>query len=358
MSNEEIQLLRDKIDAIDNRLLELINERLVLAKKIGVIKGSKGVQVTDRTRESQILDRLAAHNKGPLTETVLRHIFSNLIASSRELQKPQKVAYLGPEATFTHIAALNHFGHAVSLYPLASIGDVFSEVEKGGYHYGVVPVENSIEGAVTNTLDLFFESNLNILAEEYQPISHDLLSRNDRMEDIKVVYSHPQAFAQCRQWLRKHLPDAVLSECSSTAYAALKASEQPNAAAIASSNAAYMYSLKVVHSKIEDYVRNITRFLVIGKDKVLPTGHDKTTIMFATSHTPGALYRILEPIATANLNMMKLESRPTKHENWNYFFFVDLAGHIEDPIISETVDKMKQICLFLKFLGSYPNAQD
>jgi len=353
-----IATLRNAIDAIDQSLLDLINRRLSLVVDIGKIKAREGRQVLDSARESEIFKRLITLNQGPLNEKVLRHLFTQIMAASRQLQRPHRVGYLGPEATYTHISAMNHFGHSVAYVPQASIRDVFTEVEKGTCDYGVVPVENSIEGAVNHTLDLFFESDLKICAEKYLAISHDLLCKSGSLNDIEVVYSHPQALAQCRIWLQKYLPHAALKECQSTAQAAQKAARRKNIAAIASSEAAGIYRLSVVASGIEDVARNTTRFLVIGRDEIHRTGDDKTSVMFVTSHIPGALYRALQPIAEAGINMVKLESRPTRHENWSYFFFVDIEGHMEDRIIEETVMEMKKICLYLKILGSYPKATE
>ena len=355
--DSDIDSLRASIDEIDKKILDLLNRRLLLAKQIGRIKEQKGEKVLDTARESNIINRLLNLNKGPLSKNALHHIFVEIIASSREVQKKEIITYLGPEATFTHIAAMNHFGHTVSFVPQAGIRDIFGEVEKGACTYGVVPVENSIEGTVNYTLDLFFESDLKICAEIYHTISHDLLSKTDNLKDIAKVYSHPHAFAQCRRWIGKYLPESVLEECSSTARAAQKASENPGSAAIAAREAAQMYGLNVVASRIEDFSRNITRFLVIGHDDMHRTGNDKTSIMFATSHVPGALYKVLGPIAEAGINMVKLESRPTKYENWNYFFFVDIEGHIEDPNVKETVERMKRLCMYIKYLGSYPRAK-
>ncbi len=354
----DFNVIREHIDDLDETILGLINTRLHLAKRIGDLKKAKGDTVMDNARESIVLNRLASLNKGPLTEKMVRHFFAEIIAAAREIQKPQQAAFLGPEATFTHLAAMNHFGSSVKFIPQPSIRDVFMEVEKGGCEYGVVPVENSIEGAVNYTLDLFYESDLKICSEVYQNISHDLLSKTGALEDIKVIYSHPHAFPQCRKWLRKHLPDCPLKECGSTSSAAKLASEDPNSAAIASSEAAHMYHLNVVASRIEDISRNITRFLVIGKEDVRRTGNDKTSIMFVTAHTPGALYRILQPVAAAGINMVKLESRPAKHEKWSYVFFADFEGHIQDLPVKNTIDEMRNICLFMKFLGSYPKAKN
>jgi len=353
-SASDIKALRDDIDSIDEKILDLINRRLLLASEIGMIKAQNGNQIVDGARESTLIKRLLALNGGPLGRQALQHIFTEIIASAREIQSPQQVTYLGPEATFTHIAAVTHFGRTVSFTQQHSIRDVFREVEKGAFHYGVVPVENSIEGAVNYTLDLFFDSDLKICAEIYYTVSHDLLSVYGKLDDIKVIYSHPHAFAQCRKWLEKHLPQSKLVECNSTAEAARKASIEKGSAAIASREAAQNYKLDVVAARIEDVSRNITRFLVIGRDDIDKTGTDKTSILFVTAHAPGALYRVLKPIAEAGINMVKLESRPTKHENWQYIFFVDLQGHISEPLIKETVAHMKNLCLYLKLLGSYP----
>ncbi|HGY12255.1 MAG TPA: prephenate dehydratase, partial [Desulfobacterales bacterium] len=296
-------------------------------------------------------------NKGHLRNDTLDYIFTQIISEAREIQQPGKISYLGPEATFTHIAAMNHFGQNATFIPQPAIYDVFSEVEKGKSVYGVVPVENSNEGSVNHTLDLFFESNLKICAEIYQPVSHDLLSNTKKIDEIKMIYSHPQAFAQCRNWIRANIPKADLEECSSTAHAAKKAAKMTGAAAIAGRETAHLYKLEVTASRIEDNAKNTTRFLVIGRHKTSKMGNDKTSIMFATAHVPGALYKTLEPMDKAGINMVKLESRPAKHENWSYFFFVDFEGHMEDPIVNKTVTKMKNLCLHLKCLGSYPMAK-
>jgi len=356
-SDSRITELRKSIDEIDEKTLALINQRLLLGKEIGDIKQKKKEPITDKAREAAILKRLKDLNQGVLRNDTLDHIFTQIISESREIQKPSKISFLGPEATFTHIAAMKHFGRNLSFVPQPSIYDIFSEVKKGTSLYGVVPVENSTEGPVNNTLDLFLKSDLKIIAEIYQMVSHDLLSNAKTIDDIKVIYSHPQAFAQCRNWIRKHLPDADCKECSSSAYAAQKASQRSGCAAIASREASHLYKLEVAASRIEDNASNTTRFLVIGQNKTSTTGNDKTSIMFATAHIPGALYKALEPMNEAKINMVKLESRPAKHENWNYFFFVDFQGHKDDPVVNETMTKMKTVCLYLKHLGSYPMAQ-
>jgi len=349
--------MRKEIDTIDKGILDLINRRLQLAEKIGRLKEKDGRDIQCTKREAEIINALSSLNTGPLDNKLLHHIFTDIISASREIQRPRKIIYLGPEATFTHIAAMDCFGRSSQFIPQPTIKDVFLEVEKGKGDFGVVPVENSIEGSVNYTLDLFFDSSLKIVAETYLTISLDLLSLTGRIEDIRVVYSHPQPIGQCRRWVREHLGDVDIEECSSTSFAARKAADQGDAAAIASTKAAELYNLQVVASKIEDQARNTTRFLVIGKNPVTNTGEDKTSIMFSAPHVPGALYKVLEPIAETGINMLKLESRPAKHENWSYFFFVDLEGHMDDAVVNKTIENMKKICLFLRVLGSYPKAR-
>jgi len=359
--NDEQQLaeIRDLIDAIDQQIQDLLNARAEAAQEVARIKLALDPDAVfyRPEREAQVLRMVKQRNKGPLDAESVALLFREIMSACLALELPLKVAYLGPAGTFTQAAAQKHFGHAVNTMSMAAIPDVFQEVESGSCHYGVVPVENSIEGAVNYTLDLFFESDLKICAEIYHAISHDLLSKTGPLENVKVIYSHPHAFAQCRHWLKKNLPAAALIECSSTAEAARKASRETGAAAISSREAADSYKLEPLAARIEDVSRNVTRFLVIGKDAVDRTGSDKTSIMFVTAHVPGALYKVLQPIAEADINMVKLESRPTKHENWHYFFFVDLEGHIKDPIVSATVNKMKNLCFYLKLLGSYPRVE-
>jgi chorismate mutase/prephenate dehydratase len=353
----ELSRLRDSINKIDQSILDLINERLGIAKAIGEIKKQNGGYVYDKSRENQVIERLNALNKGPLNPQTLHQIFTDIISACREIQAPTRISYLGPEATFTHIAAMELFGHASTFIPQTSIRDVFIDVSRRKCDYGVVPVENSIEGAINHTLDLFFDSDLKICAEKYLNISHAVLSRSTAVDDIEVIYSHPQALAQCRGWIRKNLPNAVLSETRSTAHAAQKAAKKERTAAIANSEAAHIYGLQILESNIEDYTHNITRFLLIGNDEPPRTGCDKTSLMFVISHVPGALFKTLQPISEAGINMSKLESRPTKHENWSYAFFVDFDGHIADEKIMHTIEKMRPYCKFIKFLGSYPRSR-
>lgn len=353
-SEARISECRKGIDEIDEKLVYLINERLKLALEIGSAKAKKGAQILDSAREYRVLEQAAGLNRGPISKNALHQVFKQIMAASREIQKAHRVAYLGPESTFTHIAAMNYFGRTVTFVSQQSIRDVFNEVEKGSCHYGVVPVENSIDGSVNDTLDLLFESNLKICGEKYQTISYDLLAKGGALKDIHIIYSHPHAFAQCRKWVEKYLPDAEFKECGSASHAAQKVSEENGAAAIASSEASAMYQLAALASRIEDVARNTTRFLIIGTDDVRPTGNDKTSLMFVTSHIPGALYKVLKPMAEVGVNMVKLESRPTRHKNWSYFFFSDIEGHIENAEVKAAVEKMRDTCLYLKILGSYP----
>lgn len=351
-----IEDLRRDIDVIDARILDLLNERMVLAGQIGECKAAAGEAILDKAREHNMLRALASRNPGPLDNDMLKKIFMDIIAAARQVQEPLVISYLGPEATFTHIAALEYFGTSDKMVPQSSIREVFDEVEKGSSRYGVVPVENSIEGAVNYTLDLFQESDLKICAEMYLVISHDLLSLSGQQEKIRKVYSHPQTFAQCRRWLNKNLPQASLVDCSSNAQAAKMALASDESAAIAGREAGRIYGLQVAASRIQDAARNTTRFLVIGNDRVPGTGNDKTSLMFVTAHVPGALFQALGPVSEAGVNMVKLESRPSKYENWSYVFFVDLAGHAEEEPVRRTLALMKDRCRFLKVLGSYPVA--
>ncbi len=352
----ELDILREEIDNLDSNVLELINHRLELARKIGKKKQEHGLSTLNNARESLVLQHLDKLNRGPLNQNALHLIFKEIMAAARELQSQHKIAFLGPEASFTHLAALGHFGGCSIMVPQANVAEVFQTVEKEQCHYGMVPVENSIEGPVNHTLDLFFTSDLKICAERYQTISHDLLAASDLpLENIRTVYSHAQAFAQCRQWIRRHLPGAVLTECGSTAEAARRtAAQRDQTAAIAGAAAAELYNLNIIAPKIEDLPGNTTRFLVLGKEDSPPSGQDKTSILFVTPHLPGALHHVLTPMSKYGVNMVKLESRPTRNEKWSYFFIADFEGHREDEKVAAMIKDTKEICLYMKVLGSYP----
>ena len=350
----DLDQLRHEIDAIDDQVLKLINRRLSLGGRIGEVKKRQGTNVLDRNREDEVLQRLCTQNHGPATQDLVRYLFNIIMTATKEIQKSNTIAYPGPEAGNAHVAALNLFSHSGQFLRQPTIRDVFKEVDKKESRYGVVPVENSIDGAVSHTLDLFSEYDLNIQAEYYEQVSYDLLSITGNIQSVQKIYGTPQSIAQCRGWLGKKVPHVEIHEIGTTSAAALKACADPSVAAIVTARAAHIYGLQEVESKIEDHLGNVTRFLVIGNEMVPSSGQDKTSIVFVTSHVPGALFSVLEHINQANLNMVKLESRPTRHENWSYNFFMDIEGHIEDPKVSGAVEKMKKHCLHLKHLGSYP----
>jgi chorismate mutase/prephenate dehydratase len=349
--------LRRGIDEVDDRILELLNQRAELVIEVGRLKSSKHRDFYVPSREREIYERLVAKNKGPFSNKGLRSVFREIISASLALEAPMKVAFFGPKATFTHMATMQHFGLSAELVPQKSIPAVFEDVEKGRAHFGVVPVENSTEGMVTHTLDMFMESELKINAEVMLEIHHYLLSRTGRIEDIKKINSHPQPIAQCRSWLAENLPDVPVMDVASTAVAAQIASEDPTAAAIASELAATMYDLRVVKARIEDQVNNFTRFLVIGKNMAEKSGDDKTSIMFSVKDEIGILYQMLEPFSKRGINLSKIESRPLKKKAWEYIFFLDFAGHVSDPVVAEAIQELKGCCQFVKVLGSYPRTK-
>jgi len=356
-NKKTIKELRHEIDAVDDRILELLNSRAALVIDVGRLKSVKKDEFHVPSREREIYERLAAHNSGPFPNEAIKSVFREIISASLALEAPMKVAFFGPKATFTHLAAMQQFGLSAELVPQKAIPAVFEEVGKGRAKYGVVPVENSTEGMVSHTLDMFMESDLKINAEVLLEIHHYLLSRTGRVEDIKKVYSHPQPIAQCRDWLAENLPNIPVVDVASTAVAAQIVSEDYTAAAIASELAASMYDLKIVRERIEDQVNNFTRFLVIGKKLTEMSGDDKTSLMFSVKDEVGILYRMLEPFAKRGINLSKIESRPLKKKAWEYIFFLDLMGHIADPVIAEAVQELKQCCQFVKVLGSYPRAK-
>ena len=346
---------REKIDKIDNKILELINSRAKSALGIGKIKSKEAKPYLVPDREREILERLESQNKGPLPSKSIRAIYKEVMSACIALQHPLRIAYLGPEATFTHLAALKRFGVSVDYLPGKSIADVFMEVEKGRAEYGVVPIENSMEGVITHTLDMFIDSELKIWAEVSFPINHNLLS-NTSLDKVRVVYSHSQAFAQCRLWIESNLPAVTLKEVSSTAEAARLAGSKENSAAIASDVASQLYGLKIIAKDIEDSGPNLTRFLIISKTSPERTGRDKTSIMFSIKDRVGALYDMLHPFKKYNINLTKIESRPSRRKVWDYFFFVDMEGHQGDASVADAIKELEKECIYLKILGSYPVA--
>lgn len=354
----DLESLRCKIDTIDQEILERLNERTRLVMRIGEIKGRSSNIFYVPSREEEIFQKLLAVNQGPLDEIAIRSIYREIISASIALQKKIAVAYLGPAATYTHQAALKNFGSSLDYHPLASIYDVFTSVEKGEADYGVIPIENSTEGAVFHSLDMFAESDLKIVAQIYLNIEHCLLSESP-LKDIRIVLSKDQALGQCRDWLRRNLPQAQLKDISSTAEAVKQAKKLPHAAAIASELAGEIYGVAVVEKGIQDKGNNVTRFLVIGKESltVSRSGEDKTSLLISVNDEVGALQKALEPFNTRGINLTKIESRPSRRKAWDYHFFVDFIGHYEDAHVQEAIKDLKRACPQIKWLGSYPNIQ-
>lgn len=357
MADETLSGLRDQIDAIDDQILDFLNRRAAVVIAVGKAKAGQQREFYVPSREQAIYERLCGQNPGPFPSDAIRKVFREIISASLSLEQPMKVAFLGPPATFTHAAAMQQFGLSAQLVAQKSIPAVFDDVARGRAPYGVVPVENSTEGVVSHTLDMFMESELKINAEILLEISHDLLSRSGRLADVKKIVSHPQALAQCRHWLEENLPDIPLVDVASTALAAQMVVEDESAAAIASEMAASLYGLRSVRKKIEDNPNNFTRFLVIGKNTPEPSSKDKTSIMFSVKDEPGILYRMLEPFSQRGINLSKIESRPMKKKAWEYIFFLDMEGHIDDPQVTEAVQELRGYCQFLKVLGSYPRTR-
>jgi len=352
----DLETLRKQIDAIDREIVERLNARVKLASEIGGVKREQGAPVYVPSREEAVFERLQAGNAGPLRPEGLRAIYREVISASVALQKELVVAYLGPEATFTHQAALKTFGSGPRTHPCATIPDVFTAVGRGEADHGVVPVENSTEGAVFHSLDMLVETELKIVAQVYLPIEHCLISK-EKPENVTIVMSKDIAFGQCREWLRRNLPQAQLNEAHSTAEAVCLARETPGAAAIASRLAAELYGVPVVASGIQDRADNITRFLVLGKTVSAPLGNgrDKTSLVFSLHDEPGALLRALEPFSSRGVNLSKIESRPSRQKAWHYYFFIDCIGHWQDAVVQEAVAALQKSCPFVKWLGSYPN---
>lgn len=357
MSAKDLAKLRQQIDAIDDRILDLLNRRAQVVIEVGKAKTGQSQDFYVPSREQAIYERLSTNNPGPFPTEAIRRVFREVISASLSLEQPMKVAFLGPQATFTHTAAMQQFGFSAQLIPQKSIPAIFEEVQRQRVHYGIVPVENSTEGVVSHTLDMFMTSELQICAEILLEISHDLLSRSGRSEDIRKIISHPQALAQCRSWLEENLPDIPLIDMGSTALAAQMAAEDESAAAVASEMAAALYGLRVVKRKIEDNPHNFTRFLVIGRRSPGRSGRDKTSVMFSVRDEPGILYRMLEPFSKRGLNLSKIESRPMKTKAWEYIFFLDLEGHIAEENVAAAIEELRGHCQFLKVLGSYPKAK-
>lgn len=352
--NTDILQVRNRIDQIDNTILSLLKERLNCALEIGKLKTEDNRAKWDPARERQIYERLFALNASVFPEQALRSIFHEIITTCRLSQKKSEVAYLGPAATFSHLAGVKYFGNSTTYRPMETIDDVFAEVEKGRTLYGIVPVENSIEGAVATTLDSFMKYKVHICGEIHLEISHNLVCRSGNIEDIQTIASHAQPLAQCREWLRKHLPNIPTLPVFSTGTAAQMAANNPNIGAIASSLAITTYELQVVVRGIEDYRGNTTRFLVIGRQSPSASGNDRTSLLIGTMDQPGSLNDILTVLSEEGINLAKIESRPIKGKQWKYLFFLDMIGHIKDEFIARGIERIRPKCSYFEWLGSYP----
>lgn len=346
--------LRRKIDGIDKRIVDLLNARARVILEVGRRKMASGASVYCPDREREVLRKIVLHSHGPLSRAALEAIYREIMSAGLSLEKRVRVAYLGPESSFTHQAALKRFGSQVEFLACPGIADVFAEVEKGNADFGVVPIENSVEGAVFHTMDMLVDSDLKICAQVILDVAHNLLATGP-LRSVRKIYSKDQVFGQCRLWLQKHMPQAELIEVSSTSRAAQIAASQKNSAAIASALAARMYRLRVLARSIEDYPHNITRFLVIGTTEGRPTGNDKTSLLFSIKDKVGALHDMLVPFKKHRVNLNKIESRPSKKRAWDYYFFVDLQGHQDEPRVRLALKELETRSKFLKILGSYPS---
>jgi len=355
-ATDELTALRRRIDAIDDKLLALICERARLAARVGACKHDRGdAAFYVPSREAEIIRRLIAKSQGCIPDAAVHGIFREIIGACLGLEQPLRVAYLGPEGTFTHVAASRQFGNGATYVACTSLDEVFDEVEAGRVGYGVVPVENAFEGAVTHTLDLFIDRGVSICAEVLLTVHHHLLTRAAALGEIELLASHPQALAQCRLWVQRHLPRARVLETASTAEAAERAAEDVTVAAIGSLAVAERLDLPVMYRNIEDYHDNTTRFLVIGQHDSPPSGRDKTALILSIKDRPGALHDLLAPFARRGIGLSRIESRPSKKKLWEYVFFVDAEGHRTDAEMAQALDEVRALPgAYLKVLGSYP----
>ena len=357
----DLKAFRDRIDSIDERIHALLNERATCAREVGASKLAQGLQTADfyrPEREAQVLRNVVARNDGPLRNEEVVRLFREIMSACLAQEEPLKVAFLGPEGTFSQAAVLKHFGHSVRALPLAEINEVFTEVQAGHADFGIVPIENSTEGTVNNTLDMFLTSPLKICGEVELRIHQHLMGRMTGMEKILRVCSHQQSLAQCRQWLDEYLPNAERIPVSSNAEAARRARDEEGSAAIAGQTAAEVYGLNVIVPQIEDRPDNTTRFLVIGRKLFAASGQDKTTLLVSAGDTqsPGALHRLLEPLARNNISMTRIESRPSRRHKWDYVFFIDVQGHADEPPLKQALEGLKKQSSLFRVLGSYPCA--
>ena len=358
MSTEDpLAGIRERIDVLDLELLRLISERAALAREVADVKTANGDKQFYRPeREAAVLRRIKERNPGPLDGEEVARLFREIMSACLALEKPLAVAFLGPEGTFTQAAALKHFGHSVRTNPIGDIADIFREVEAGSCHYGVVPVENSTEGVISHTLDMFMRSPLKIAGEVTLRIRHHLMSREADLAGIQTVFSHQQSLAQCRGWLDRHLPNAERVAVGSNAEAARMAAATAGAAAVAGEAASEIYHLELLASRIEDEPGNTTRFLVISKEDSPPSGRDKTSLLLSCRNKAGGLHRLLSPLAEHCISMTRIESRPSKRGIWDYVFFIDILGHRDDEFVGKVLKILEDEAYLFKVLGSYPEA--
>ena len=356
----DLSRIRDSIDSVDSRIHELLNERARFAQLVGISKSASGkaVDFYRPEREADVLRKALKRNKGPLRNEEIARLFREIMSACLAQQEPLKVAFLGPEGTFTQAAVLKHFGSSVRALPLAAIDEVFHEVEGGIADFGVVPIENSSEGTVNHTLDMFLTSSLKICGEVELAVHHSLMGRMARVSDIKRICAHPQALAQCRGWLDEQIPDVERVAVSSNAVGARRARDERGTAAIASRAAAEIYGLTLLANDIEDRADNTTRFLVVGRKLFSASGEDRTTLLVSAADTDdaGALFRLLQPLAEHRVNMTRIESRPSRKRKWDYVFFIDMEGHVSDEPVAKALAALEQRASLFKVLGSYPRA--
>lgn len=355
---EQLQIIRERIDALDEQIQTLINERAGCALQVADIKIRSGE--TDHffrpEREAQVLRNIEARNKGPLDPEKMARLFREIMSACLALERPLKIAFLGPAGTYNHVATVKHFGQFIEHQPVHNIEDIFRAVESGQAHFGVVPIENSTEGVITHTLDLLINSSLQICGEVDLRIQHNLISNEKELSKIKKVYSHQQSLAQCRRWLDSHLPGVEQFAVRSNAEAVRLAKNEADSAAIAGTLAAEIYQVPVLISEIEDEPDNTTRFIVIGRDAVPASGQDRTSLLIAANNKPGALFKLLQPLANRGIGMSKIESRPSRRGVWEYVFFIDIEGHKDDGNVADALSEIEHDTAMVRILGSYPRA--
>lgn len=360
MSRDDQRLapLRAQIDEIDEQLLQLLSKRAKAAEEVGHIKNESSAPIFRPERENQVIQNVLKKNPGPLLADGIASIWREIMSACRALESRQTIAYLGPVGTFSELAAGQFFGQSIQGLPCASLDEVFKSVEKGAAVFGVVPVENSSEGAVSRTLDLLLESPLQISGEVVLPIRHHLLTKSGTLDGVKTVCAHAQALAQCQQWLSVHAPQLQRQAVSSNAEAARMASQDPSVAAIAGDPAQIAYGLQIVSAQIQDDPNNRTRFVVIGKYVCQPCGHDQTSLVLSVANQPGAVHHLLGPLAKHGVSMTRFESRPARKGSWEYHFYIDIEGHASDAKVAKAIDELKTMAAFYKNLGSYPRAKN